>query len=70
MLGWELICDGCANGMEIKTIGIMQRPPASCAACGKELSTTANGFADGKPVRPEQVSEARDRVRNERGRGQ
>ena len=58
-MSWVLVCDTCAHGREIKTIGVMRPAPVPCAVCGVVLPAMQNGLSGGNPVRPEEVEEMR-----------
>lgn len=46
---WALICDACAKGHEIKTIGVLKKPPYDCYVCKGPLPMTADGYVAGNP---------------------
>ena len=46
-VSWVLVCDTCAHGREIKTIGVMRPAPVPCAVCGVVLPAMQNGLSGG-----------------------
>jgi hypothetical protein len=52
---WTLVCDGCARGEEIKTIGILRRAPTACGVCKEPLPLMSNGLSSGNPVGDDQL---------------
>lgn len=66
-MSWVLICRECAKGREIKTIGLLRRPPAACAACGAELPVQANGHVGGNPVDSSEIEDVRRKAAERRG---
>jgi hypothetical protein len=59
---WLLVCDACAEGEEIKTIGVMRKPPYACDVCGVALPLFENGYVNGNPAFPQQVEEIKSRM--------
>lgn len=50
---WKLICDKCVRGFdlkEIKTMGVLCRPPYCCDNCAEQLPIGQNNWVDGAPI--------------------
>jgi hypothetical protein len=58
----KMLCPSCAKGLELKTIGVIERGYRDCDACGRQLSINTNGTVKGFPVTEEQVSGVVDRL--------